>query len=453
MERLHSLRPEAPLVPKLVESLVGKVQGIATFSASNLVTLTEVLKKNTLPQEYKDKLQSMFEERALNEKSSALKLQTLPQTLTAVYNYLSESEWNAVQSKGPSDTMPLIARRLKACGLKSLKEITKRHCVALVLHCMLQRGEVKPPSTELYKLVCYFLDTFHACTQPPLTGSLATYPTKPMDLGEEFVQKVYTREDGPANVNSGVPLSVSSLLSQIPVRSTNRQVDVKENAARTKEQVSSSDSTLPAAFKQCMEMMKMMMGKAKAMDSGEDIPIHMLPPKQKTAPETLHLRSPAALTSTAAVEVEGQQKQNNEAPKPESEGRDKTEIVPEQQDKPNKKRSLQALEDDMLVTLRERKKEKGNKVEPTKGMKRPAACKAAAKRHASKKSQEKVKKTNAPKAATKPWNPKLLTCFGCSRCRGDPYGCEKCARDSFRGQRLNGRSKWQAWWNAQKSKK
>ena len=204
MERLYSLRPDAPLVPKMVESLLGKVQGITTLSASNLLTLTQALKENTLPDKYKDQLQSRFEERALNETSSALKLQTQPQILTTVYNYLSESEWKTVQAKGPSDTMPLIARRLKACGLKSLKETTKKHCVAVVLHCMLQRGEVRPPSTELYKLVSYFQDTFHACTQPPLTASLSKYPTKPMDLGEEFVQKLYTKEDGPAAVDSGV---------------------------------------------------------------------------------------------------------------------------------------------------------------------------------------------------------------------------------------------------------
>jgi len=191
MERLYSLRPDAPLVPKMVESLLGKVQGITTLSASNLLTLTQALKE--YPDKYKEQLQSRFEERALNETSSALKLQTQPQILTTVYNYLNESEWKTVQGKGPSDTMPLIARRLKACGLKSLKETTKKHCVAVVLHCMLQRGEVRPPSTELYQLVCYFQDTFHACTQPPLTASLSKYPTKPMHLGEEFVQKLYTK--------------------------------------------------------------------------------------------------------------------------------------------------------------------------------------------------------------------------------------------------------------------
>ena len=139
-----------------------------------LLTLTQALKEN--PDKYKEQLQSRFEERALNETSSALKLQTQPQILTTVYNYLNESEWNEwrpCRSKGPSDTMPLIARRLKACGLKSLKETTKKHCIAVVLHCMLQRGEVRPPSTELYQLVCYFQDTFHACTQPPLTASLS----------------------------------------------------------------------------------------------------------------------------------------------------------------------------------------------------------------------------------------------------------------------------------------
>lgn len=453
MERLYSLRPDARLVPKMVESLLGKVQGITTLSASNLLTLTQALKENTLPDKYKDQLQSRFEERALNETSSALKLQTQPQILTTVYNYLSESEWKTVQAKGPSDTMPLIARRLKACGLKSLKETTKKHCVAVVLHCMLQRGEVRPPSTELYKLVSYFQDTFHACTQPPLTASLSKYPTKPMDLGEEFVQKLYTKEDGPAAVDSGVPVSVSSLLGQIPVGSMNNQVVLNSNADKQKDKVSCSASALPTAMFQCMEMWKMMMGKAKSMDSGEDIPIHMVPPKRKEVEEPLHLVSPPALTHPEPLANEGQQTSDKKSHKPEPDDRDAKEIPSGEQIKDTKKRSLQALEEDMLKTLQERKKDKGKKVETAKGMKRPAACKAAAKRRDSKTSQEKEKKKNTPKKASKPWNPKLLTCFGCSRCRGDPYGCEKCAHKAFRGQRLNGRSKWQAWWNAQQGKK
>ena len=124
----------------------------------------------------------------------------------------------------------------------------------------------------------------------------------------------------------------------------------------------------------------MMMGKAKSMDSGEDIPIHMVPPKRKEVEEPLHLVSPPALTHPEPLANESQQTSDKKSHKPEPDDRDAKEIPSGEQIKDTKKRSLQALEEDMLKTLQERKKDKGKKVETAKGMKRPAACKAAAKR-------------------------------------------------------------------------
>ena len=85
----------------------------------------------------------------------------------------------------------ILVRRLKACGLKSLKESTKKSGVALVVHLALQRGEAKPPAQEIYKLSLYFADSFHACAQEALFGGLATYPLSLLIL-EMTLSRLFT---------------------------------------------------------------------------------------------------------------------------------------------------------------------------------------------------------------------------------------------------------------------
>ena len=75
---------------------------------------------------------------------------------------------------------------------------------------------------------------------------------------------------------------------------------------------------------------------------------------------------------------------------------------------------------------------------PKGGLKRPSAALPPPAAKASKPvvGQNKAKGNN-----------RKLTCWGCSRCRGNPHGCEKCAFDGFKGKRLNGHDIWQKWHN------
>jgi len=76
----------------------------------------------------------------------------------------------------------------------------------------------------------------------------------------------------------------------------------------------------------------------------------------------------------------------------------------------------------------------------------------------SSKSKEQSKKAEVGKTKTGPgghsvYNPDALAIYGCSRCRGDPFGCSSCAKKDFQGRRLNGRAAWQKWWEREKQKK
>ena len=89
-----------------------------------------------------------------------------------------------------------------------------------------------------------------------------------------------------------------------------------------------------------------------------------------------------------------------------------------------------------------------------RGMKRPAAAmetKASKSKGLMKKPSAAVpppatKETKTVVGQKKPKDDKRkLTCWGCSRCRGSPHGCEKCAFEGFKGKRMNGHDIWQKW--------
>ena len=117
--------------------------------------------------------------------------------------------------------------------------------------------------------------------------------------------------------------------------------------------------------------------------------------------------------------------------------------------------SLEDFENRAFKQLQARNKRQKALKQDTKVMKRPSAAKkacvppkktlgpSALKRPAAAKA--------APKAAAQPAEPKA-NCWGCSRCRGTPSGCEKCDFPEYKGTRLNGKDAWRKW-HAQNCKK
>lgn len=85
-----------------------------------------------------------------------------------------------------------------------------------------------------------------------------------------------------------------------------------------------------------------------------------------------------------------------------------------------------------------------------------AKCKAATKTTGVAKTIGKTKPAGKDSPKTLPSKNSVLpkkqrdSCWGCSRCRGDPFGCDSCAFKAFKGLRLNGRDAWRKWWNKKK---
>lgn len=78
-----------------------------------------------------------------------------------------------------------MVSRMKKCGLKSMKEKTKKHCAAFLVHLQEKQGHQVPTAGEFYKLAETVKVAFKASEQRPLVESLNRYPCTPQELGED----------------------------------------------------------------------------------------------------------------------------------------------------------------------------------------------------------------------------------------------------------------------------
>ena len=160
------------------------------------------------------------DERASVACAGVLTVTTKQQSLVTIYNYLSKSELAVLQTCTQVDAVSVIATRLKKIGVKTMKETTKKGCVAFLVHLQLKQGLPMPLAPEIYRLAAYVAATFHSCQQTPLVAGYAIYPTTPAELGDEFMTQVYDDGDAPdTKANRYIATSVAALMkSTVKVR-------------------------------------------------------------------------------------------------------------------------------------------------------------------------------------------------------------------------------------------
>ena len=83
----------------------------------------------------------------------------------------------------------ILIKRVKLCGLKSLKEDTKKFITWMLVALQMQLVKTVPPKREMYKLAQSVANTFGAIVVEPLFGGLSQYPPSPFELGEACVLK------------------------------------------------------------------------------------------------------------------------------------------------------------------------------------------------------------------------------------------------------------------------
>ena len=182
---LHETRSNSKLLDQLKLQFLQKLEVAHSLSAGNIIKLTKSLGSSSLPAEWKKQIHDAIDVTAMRQQAGPLKLGTAPQSMERVWNYMSKSESKALQNLRTTDAVSSTCMRLKAIGLRSMKEATKKNIVAFLVYLQLQQGKPMPPLQEIYTLSKYVHDAFIACTLIALVAGFAKYPSNPIDLGEE----------------------------------------------------------------------------------------------------------------------------------------------------------------------------------------------------------------------------------------------------------------------------
>ena len=98
LEMIYQRNNGSALLPRMKDSLTCKIEGVHVFTPSTFVGLSDAVEKSMLPAEMKAELQSSLEAKAACALQGPTRLQVTPQSMTMPWNYLSQSEWQQLQS-------------------------------------------------------------------------------------------------------------------------------------------------------------------------------------------------------------------------------------------------------------------------------------------------------------------------------------------------------------------
>ena len=448
MEFIATKAPGSQLLDSMKIALKAKIEGTHLISPSSFVKLLDALQKSNLAAEVKTELQQCLEARTCAGVQGPLKLQCSPQSMTMPFNYLTHKEWDQVQASESSvDAAMIVLRRMKLCGLKSLKEDTKKHLTAFLVSLQMKKTHVLPPAAEMYKLSQFVHDSFSACGVVPLVGGLSKYPPSPYDLGTPFLEACYTKCDMPVRHLSDIASNVASIARQVKIRSTSKELKpavVQQPPAQSVMGNAVLEQVLGQQFG--ANFMNAMLEKAKALDAIKNMDIFSTAfskgrssSSQSLASEdpgpvaTAPLVSPKALPSMPLPVTEVPQAGQLAIA-------DLGENDSENKKNETKGKSLEEFEQEAMQSLTKRKAKELVDV----AMKKPAACKQKAKAKAKAKtnaSGQQVSIGNSSSAFKK-------GIYGCIRCRGNMAGCSTCHNPLFSGKRFSSRAEWTKWYQA-----
>ena len=185
MELISQRNRGSELLPRMKEALKFKIDGMQNLLPSSFVKLCDAVGKSHLPDEMKKELEDALEGKATASLQGPTRLQTMPQSMSMPFTYLSESEWKQLQlGYNKVESANIIIKRVKAWGLKSIREDTKKGITAFLVCLQMKAGHPLPSTQEMYDLAGFVHDTFMACVVQPLHAGLAKYPPSPYDIGE-----------------------------------------------------------------------------------------------------------------------------------------------------------------------------------------------------------------------------------------------------------------------------
>lgn len=249
LDKIFQKRANSSLVEKTLKSVLAKLRATPDIGPSAFLQIMDALEALELPQNIKDNIIEVCEEKTSEFQVGAVRVTATPQSMRQVYNYLSSKEWEKIQSQGLMEASATLVGRMRKCGLISLKEDSKKAACAFLLYLQQAQGHPLPPAGEQKKLANHVRQCFVSSSQAPAVAGYSKYLPFPNELGEEtcikvffyvllyfvsfhimcsfvvwqledFLKSCYEDGDPPAHVPPDVGTSVGALLKPLPVRNT-----------------------------------------------------------------------------------------------------------------------------------------------------------------------------------------------------------------------------------------
>ncbi len=210
--QLYALSACSTMATSMIASLAKKLSTAVSLRAGDYVSLMQHVDSSKLPEEQKLELQKTLGQ-------VANKLVKEPQSMPNVRAYLTQADWDALL-QGDLDKAPhVLVTRLRLCGITSLKEDSKKVCIAPLVKSLLWHGHRIPDPHTIYKMGQQFTFLFNASSLRGQVAPVKKYPNLPTEMGEQWVAEAYGPNEKPVLRN--LP-QLAELMSCAPVRSTSK---------------------------------------------------------------------------------------------------------------------------------------------------------------------------------------------------------------------------------------
>ena len=223
LQELAARRPGSAVVQTLLNTLCQRLQAVETWTSEAILQLLDHVEEANLPDVDKAALNGCVESLSTGT-NNPLVLSHGGQKVRNFPAYLTSQDWTKLQADVTiMDLLSVLANRLAHMSVVSLKEHTKQQAVALVLK--IRDDQSKPEMTPhaLHQLQKDFQALHKAATQGTAPGN-GTYPPRPMDLGQNWLQTAYGNERPECR-----QAPVAPWMKKAPVRNTNLLLQGRSN--------------------------------------------------------------------------------------------------------------------------------------------------------------------------------------------------------------------------------
>ena len=121
LQNLCSMLPDSPLAASMASTFCTKLKSYQSWSSESICQMLGKAQASTIPESMKSGILDTIQNLSTSQ-ASHLKLVNSGQTVPNLAPYLTHSDWTALTSYvTQTDQLQLLAKRLRAMGVQSLK--------------------------------------------------------------------------------------------------------------------------------------------------------------------------------------------------------------------------------------------------------------------------------------------------------------------------------------------